>query len=83
MEVSGLTAAVSAINASSWLAVRAGRLFLCGDRRCAVGDASGNHSFTFDASLDLLSARGILLLPDGIGLIGSSMPSLQEISCQH
>ena len=79
----GITAAVSAINASSWLAVRAGRIFLCGDYRCAVGDASGGHSFMFAASLDLLSARGIVLLPDGIGLIGNSTPSLQQLACQH
>ncbi len=81
--VTGVTAAVSATNASSWLAVRASRIFMCGDHRCAVGDASGGTSFTLDASLDLLGASGVMLLPDGIGLLGGTSPSLQTLSCTH
>ncbi|MET0791825.1 MAG: hypothetical protein ABW061_09920 [Polyangiaceae bacterium] len=81
--ITGITASLSAINASSWLAVRAGRIFVCGDSRCAVGDSSGGTSFSFDASLDLLSAQGILLPSDGIGLLGGSAPSLQTLSCKH
>jgi hypothetical protein len=79
--LSGLTASLSALNASSWLATRAGRVFVCGDYRCAVGDTSGGSSFKFDASINLLSARGVLLLPNGIGLLGDIPPSLQVLTC--
>jgi hypothetical protein len=80
--ISGVTASVSAFNASSWLATRAGRIFLCGDYNCAVADASGGKSFKLDQTLNMVDTRGVLLLPDGIGLLGGLTPSLQELSCK-
>lgn len=77
-----MTAAVSTVNANSWLAGRAGRIFLCGGYNCAVADASAGKAFKLDQTLDLLDTRGVLLLPDGVGLIGGLSPSLQEVSCK-
>jgi hypothetical protein len=79
-------ASLPAGNSQSWLAVRAGNLFICSGDECAMSNASAATSFRFSSAPMTVSVEGVALRPDGLALVGgiNGNPLLQQlVSCKH
>jgi hypothetical protein len=82
------TAALTATNGDSWLAVRADRLFMCGRTDCAMSDATTATAFRlpYEVGGTAVGARGVTLTPNGVRLIGTvnGNPLMSQLlNCTH
>jgi hypothetical protein len=85
--IDGTTTAFDSTEIGTWLAVRAGNLFLCSGDDCAMSTGSAASAFRFSLSQSMtVDARQVALRGDGLTLIGSinGNPLLQQhVSCLH
>ncbi len=84
--IAGTTASLPVGNSQSWLAVRAGDVFMCSGDECAMSNASAATSFRFSSAAMSVSVDAVALRADGLALIGgiNGNPLLRQlVSCQH
>ena len=85
--IDGTSAPLESLGDATWLAVRAGNLFLCSGDYCAMSTGSAATAFKFSSSQAMtVSVSQAALRPDGMLLIGSinGNPVIQQhVSCAH